>query len=100
LEALNRLDEEALLASLHNDFEEWALKTYPEIAAVKQILEESGGKALLTGSGAAVFGLYDRPEAAQLAARQVKRAGLWAEMARFVPTTGFVAEGLMQLGLP
>ena len=48
-------------ASLHNEFEDSLFPLYPELAHLKQILYEQGAiYASMTGSGAALYGLFDR----------------------------------------
>ena len=43
---------------LYNQFEETVLPAYPLIASLKQKLNSTGGKSLLSGSGASVFSLF------------------------------------------
>lgn len=47
-----------------NDFEEYAFKLYPKIAAIKKALYKSGAVyASMSGSGSAVYGIYEgKPE--------------------------------------
>ena len=48
------------LSQLTNDFERTVFPLFPEIAAVKQQLEQLGTcYAAMSGSGATVFGLFD-----------------------------------------
>jgi 4-diphosphocytidyl-2-C-methyl-D-erythritol kinase len=56
------LGRQAFDAVLHtcNDLELFTLSMFPEIAAAKQALMEVGAlSALMSGSGSAVFGLFD-----------------------------------------
>jgi 4-diphosphocytidyl-2-C-methyl-D-erythritol kinase len=55
--------------ALHNDFEEAIFPNYPDIALAHQAVQEAGAiRAVLCGSGAAVFGLaQDRDHARSLA---------------------------------
>ena len=56
------LGRQAFDAALHscNDLESYTLPMFPEIAAAKQMLRELGASsALMSGSGSAVFGLFD-----------------------------------------
>lgn len=49
---------------LHNDFEQAIYALYPEIAEARQGLIEQGARgALLAGSGASVFGIFENEEA-------------------------------------
>jgi 4-diphosphocytidyl-2-C-methyl-D-erythritol kinase len=53
---------------LKNDFEEAVFKRHPELAAVARKLWRSGARqALMTGSGSAIFGLFDTSAAARAA---------------------------------
>ena len=48
-------------ASLHNEFEDSLFPLHPELAQLKQLLYEQGAiYASMTGSGAALYGLFDR----------------------------------------
>lgn len=54
------MSPEALIGQLHNDLERVTIEAYPEIDLVKQKLLESGARgALMSGSGATVFGVFD-----------------------------------------
>jgi 4-diphosphocytidyl-2-C-methyl-D-erythritol kinase len=49
---------------LHNDFEPAIYELYPEIALAQRLLIEQGARgALLAGSGASVFGIFENEEA-------------------------------------
>lgn len=53
-----------------NDFEESLSITHPEIGRIKSILKESGAVyCSLSGSGSAVYGIYDSDKMAELASR-------------------------------
>jgi 4-diphosphocytidyl-2-C-methyl-D-erythritol kinase len=63
-----------------NDLEEVVLGAYPEIAEIKRRCIELGARhALMTGSGATVFGLFDSLSASRRALSQMRSAGLWSE---------------------
>ncbi|HEX8264144.1 MAG TPA: 4-(cytidine 5'-diphospho)-2-C-methyl-D-erythritol kinase [Pyrinomonadaceae bacterium] len=58
-----------LQTGLHNDFEKTIFRLRPEIARVKsRLLQTGAGGALLSGSGASVFAIFDNNELRQQAA--------------------------------
>jgi 4-diphosphocytidyl-2-C-methyl-D-erythritol kinase len=58
-------DWEYFCANLVNDFEEIVCETYPEIGIVKDEMMRGGAiNALLSGSGSAMFGLFNDPRKA------------------------------------
>lgn len=63
--ALQSTDFSLLKASMHNDLEETSLRLRPQIARAMQSLYESGAKAaMMSGSGSAVFGVFNSYKAA------------------------------------
>lgn len=87
-DSLNRPDLRAAVLSndlerwrreLINDFEEPILARYPVIRQALQMLLTAGADyAALSGSGAAVFGVFEREEDARAAAEEATAAGLAA----------------------
>jgi 4-diphosphocytidyl-2-C-methyl-D-erythritol kinase len=68
-----------------NDLEAPVLAAYPEIAEVKQRLLSLGARhALMSGSGATVFGVFDNSEMAGRAELEVRKFGYWAERVQTV----------------
>ena len=68
-----------------NDLEEVVEAAYPEIAEVKRRLLSLGARgALMSGSGATVFGVFDNLQTAEEARDQVRAAGWWAEAVRTI----------------
>ena len=62
-----------------NDLETAATRLFPEIHALKVRLEELGAvSALMTGSGSAVFGIWNEKRGARTAAQRLNRDGVWA----------------------
>jgi len=61
---------------IENDFEKVVFPQYPELRKVKSVLERAGAKyASLSGSGSAIYGLFDSREQAVTAARKLERSG-------------------------
>jgi len=61
---------------VHNDLEAPVVRRHPEIGAVRDVLARSGAfAASMTGSGSAVFGLFETSAAARRAAQRVAEAG-------------------------
>jgi 4-diphosphocytidyl-2-C-methyl-D-erythritol kinase len=70
------LGQQAFDAALHacNDLESFTLTMFPEIAAAKRALMEVGAaSALMSGSGSAVFGLFDSLSEARNARDHLRR---------------------------
>jgi len=68
-----------------NDLEVPVSRRHPEIARIRDVLRAAGGRAAaMTGSGSAVFGLFDSRERAGRAARAVAEAGFVALINRTV----------------
>ncbi len=75
-----------------NDFEDSVLLTHPQIAEVKQMLSELGAlHALLSGSGATVFGVFDNLQTSEQARDAMRRAGYWAECVRTINRSDYQA---------
>jgi 4-diphosphocytidyl-2-C-methyl-D-erythritol kinase len=68
-----------------NDLEGPVARRHPEIAAIRDTLVASGATAAaMTGSGSAVFGLFEGAAGARRAARAVAEAGWMAALTRTV----------------
>jgi 4-diphosphocytidyl-2-C-methyl-D-erythritol kinase len=75
----------ALPLSASNDLEEVVLAAYPKVAELKRRLLSLGAQhALMSGSGATVFGVFDNLGACERAQKEVRRAGCRAECARTI----------------
>jgi 4-diphosphocytidyl-2-C-methyl-D-erythritol kinase len=62
-----------------NDFEQVVFPQHPELSEIKRLLERAGAiYASLSGSGSAVFGLFDQPGLVENAARQLQSNGVSA----------------------
>ena len=65
-----------------NDLAATAIAQFPEIRRLKALLEESGARAAqMSGSGGAVFGVFDSLEDAERAAEKLKRRAPFATVA-------------------
>lgn len=75
---------ELTAAALVNDLTAAAVRCHPEIAELKRMLEDLGARgAAMTGSGAAVFGVFPDPASAARAAAEAARR---APQARIIST--------------
>jgi len=61
---------------IENDFERVVFPKYPELLEVKRVLERTGARyASLSGSGSAIYGLFDSQQKAAAAAKKLIRQG-------------------------
>jgi len=64
---------------IENDFERVVFPQHPELRKVKRVLERAGARyASLSGSGSAIYGLFDSREKAALAAKKLNQSGIAA----------------------
>ena len=88
LGALNR--PETLGGPAENDFEASVFEHHPELGKLREAIDESGALAArLSGSGAALFGLFSDREAAEGAGAALSAS--WADV-RFVVTQTLVSQ--------
>ncbi len=74
IEAIKRNDLSALAKYAGNTLELVTLKQYPEISRYKELMAKGGAiYSLMSGSGSAVFGVYDDPEKAKKALDKFKK---------------------------
>ena len=77
-------------AGIANDFEQVVFPQHPELHEVKSALEQAGARyASLSGSGAAVFGLFGSKAAAQKAVLSLKKRGIKALATRTLTRAGY-----------
>ncbi len=73
------LKPDAWSGLLVNDLEPAVVRKYPEIALAKEALMREGARAaLMSGSGSAVFGLFDERETAHRAAGEIAVSEGWS----------------------
>jgi 4-diphosphocytidyl-2-C-methyl-D-erythritol kinase len=82
---------------LENDFEQVVFKLHPELAAVARKLRRLGAKpAMMTGSGAAIFGVFPSAEESRAAARHFPAAR--TSSVRFINRQQYRSRWLRALG--
>jgi len=87
VEAIGAGSLDGVTERMANVLETVTIKAYPVIAQIKELMEAHGAKrALMSGSGPTVFGIYDQEEQAREGYQAMCRSGL----ARQVFLTGFV----------
>ena len=82
-----------------NDFERVVFRQHPSLAEIKRILSGSGTPeaalhASLSGSGSALFGLYQAREAAESACGRLQAAGVQGTVTRTLPRDRYWSEML------
>lgn len=74
--------QDLLHSALINDFEPTVFAEFPEIGRAKQRLIELGAnRALMSGSGASVFGIFDKEETRQTALKALDNEVNWRKFA-------------------
>ena len=77
IQNIRKKDLPAIAGSMGNLLETVTAKKYPEIEKIKELMRENGAlNAMMSGSGPTVFGLFDEPETAKMAAAIVRQSGL------------------------
>lgn len=79
-------DQRSLREILANDLEAAAIEIYPPLRLLKTRMIELGARgALMTGSGSAVFGVWENDRSAQAAATTLKTVdGIWAKLVEVI----------------
>lgn len=81
---------------LRNDFESTVLVKFPEIRNIRQMLVDYGAAALLSGSGASVFGIFDKEETRQTAIKALGDQTNWRSFAVATISRDQYREAVMQ----
>jgi 4-diphosphocytidyl-2-C-methyl-D-erythritol kinase len=81
---------------IENDFERVVFAQHPSLREIKRILAGTGTPeaalyASLSGSGSALFGLYQTRGDAEAACARLQRAGVQSQLTRTLPRTGYWA---------
>ena len=67
----------AMASKMENVFEPGIIRQYPVIGNIKELMEEKGAlKAMMSGSGPTVFGIFDNRDKMAAAARSLRKSGL------------------------
>ena len=87
LRALAEDDLAGVSRCLFNSLEAPSIRKFPVLELIKKAMREGGAAgALMSGSGATVFGLFADAQAAETAAREVREQfgpSMWTKLARF-----------------
>jgi 4-diphosphocytidyl-2-C-methyl-D-erythritol kinase len=86
---------------IQNDFERVVFPQHPSLAEIKRILlgfgtPEAALHASLSGSGSALYGLYQTREAAEAACERLRSAGVRSLLTRTLPRPAYWREMLLQ----
>ena len=89
-----------IMSWIENDFERVVFRQHPSLAEIKRILlgpetPEAALYASLSGSGSALFGLYQSRGDAETACNRLQRAGVRSELTRTLPRAAYWREMLM-----
>jgi 4-diphosphocytidyl-2-C-methyl-D-erythritol kinase len=91
LRALAEDDLAGVSQCLFNSLEAPSIRKFPVLELIKQALRENGATgALMSGSGATVFGLFANAQAAERSARQIREQfgpGTWTAITRFADSS-------------
>lgn len=74
----NTVSWDEVIPLIQNDFEEVLLKDYPELVRLKSVLLQAGAEtALISGSGATMFGIFSDESKARVAETQLPVSKHW-----------------------
>jgi 4-diphosphocytidyl-2-C-methyl-D-erythritol kinase len=88
---------------IENDFERVVFPQHPSLAEIKRILAAAGTPeaallAMLSGSGSALFGLYQTRGDAEAARERLLAAGVSSHLTRTLPRPAYWSEMLLEKG--
>ena len=95
IEAIKEGSLDGVTAKMANVLETVTVKRYPEIARMKECMEENGAeKALMSGSGPTVFGIFKEEKTAKTALDKLNDTGLVKQgfVTTFAKETGIMEE--------
>lgn len=83
-----------IMSWIENDFERVVFRQHPSLAEIKRILSAPGTPeaalhASLSGSGSALYGLYENRKAAESACDRLRQAGVRSELTRTLPRSAY-----------
>ena len=71
--AVLKQNKNDIIKNLHNDFETYSLKKYPEILKIKEDFKKSGAlNSVMTGAGLYIVGFFDKKEMAKSAYNKLR----------------------------
>ena len=77
IEDIKNRDLYSMAAKMSNVFEPGIAKQYPVIRQIRELMEDNGAiKAMMSGSGPTVFGIFDNKEVTEKAAAVLRESGL------------------------
>ena len=88
--AIRNNDLYAMASRMENVFEPGIIRQYPVIGNIKNLMEEKGAlKAVMSGSGPTVFGIFDNEEKAQKACQKLRESGSCQQVFLTVPFNNY-----------
>jgi 4-diphosphocytidyl-2-C-methyl-D-erythritol kinase len=90
-----------IMSWIENDFERVVFAQHPSLAEIKRILlgqgtPEAALYASLSGSGSALYGLYQTRGDAEIACERLQQAGVRSQLTRTLPRAAYWREMLLQ----